>query len=623
MTNPIDPYRASADDDRLDVSEAAAAAVDRYWKALSSGDMQVQADEQASSSPATVSRGQLHVLDLLHAARQPSAARDTSAGRRDLPTTLDHLTGFSVSIWADGTLVGDELRILCLLDRGGMGEVYVAWHGTLNCEVAVKVLPKGFSTDPEAIGRFRKAIQAQAKLGGHEHIVATMNASEDQGRLYLVMEYVPGSNLSDYVEANAPIDWREACGYIRQVAVGLQHAHAQGVIHRDIKPSNVIRGTSGTIKILDWGLARCDALDSHAGKTRTGIGMGTDDYVAPEQIRDASRADQRSDLYSLGCTLYFLLAGHAPFAGESSQFSKLMAHESKRPPSILTLRADVPASVDAILQRLMAKRPAERFDSAQSLVEALDAAAEAPAARAGRRPWRAAALGVALGCGVLTWWILAANEQLPTPLPIPVEPARGSPPELEDLGMFFVPPQGDYQYVPFVTAQGIAPSPPARRLHPDEAFRIEGHFLQPQAWWLLWIDTRGQLDPPTAAGKRQREVGFPPSHQATTINPSDPPGTHVLLLVTADEQSTDASTLLIRAFQGAPSAPSVGFHFWSRSDGFGVLRGQGSDVATPQSYLDHLSHRLPQGFELAAAIFLPWEPTIGKPAKASDKTIDQ
>ena len=254
---------------------------------------------------------------------------------------------------------------------------------------------------------------------------------------------------------------------VRQAAIGLEHAHTQGVIHRDIKPSNLIRSVPGTIKILDWGLAHCDALDSSVGgETRAGIGMGTDDYVAPEQACDAARADKRSDLYSLGCTLYFLLAGQAPFAKEGSPAAKLDAHQSKRPPPISQFRADVPQQVDAILRRrLLAKKPAERFDSARALVEALDTALRAQNRETGGWPWRRAAAGDFVGGAALAWWLMTPEESPRHVVPTTVNLPRHGPPHLEDLGMFFVPPQRDFEYVPIIAAGKLAAEPAAPASH--------------------------------------------------------------------------------------------------------------------------------------------------------------
>jgi serine/threonine protein kinase len=603
------PHYADAPEIEQPDEAAAAEVIDRYWMALSNGDAKSQSAERSGSSRARVIDGELEVLDLLHAARQDARSSDTPAECRDWRLHVASRSDNSDAIWPDGMFIGGELHILSLLDRGGMGEVYVAWHGTLNCEVAVKVLPKKYLTDSDAVARFRKTIQAQARLGGHENIVATMNASEEQGRLYLVMEYVPGTDLAAYVRRAGRLDWREACAFIRQAASGLHHAHAHGVIHRDIKPSNLIRSTSGTIKILDWGLARCDAIDSSSGGlTGTGVGMGTVDYMAPEQALDAKRSDQRSDLYSLGCTFYFLLAGEAPFTGESTPVAKLLAHDSKQPRSISDLRADVPRSIDTVVRKLMAKQPAERFESAQSFIQALDVAVGTENPRVTRRPWRSATIGLALACAALGWWLTPPALPPNHVVSAPTAGAKLGPPTIEELGLFVISKNGNYEYVPFKTGGELASTPPARCMVRDEAFRIEGHFRQPESWWIFWLDTRGKIVSQAQSSKPQPKIGFPQGVRAATIPRNIPAGTQVLLLVTAVEQNANGVGQLIKTFQDTPIAPPVGLCLWSQSDENRNSWESGGTSETAQTYIQRLSGRLPAGFEMTAAIFLPWEP---------------
>jgi S1-C subfamily serine protease len=320
-------------------------ALEAHWNRLL-GDQ--AAEHPTPSAPGPKSRPELFdLLNLLNQARQREASE--AAPRRALP---------------DGAQLGDKLRILGLLDAGGMGEVYVAWHPVLGCEVAVKVLPADLVHNPDAVARFRRAIQTQARTGGHEHIVTTMDAGEDQGRPYLVMEYVPGINLKDYVVQRGPLSWPEAARYLLQAAEGLHHAHAQGIVHRDIKPANLVLSPTGKVKVLDWGLAR---LRDQEALTQSGMLLGTPNYMAPEQAQDPSRADPRSDLFSLGCTLYYLLTGHAPAADGVPDRVSVAQGLRRRGRSI-------PGGGVSILARLLRPRPEQRYSSAQALIDALDAA---------------------------------------------------------------------------------------------------------------------------------------------------------------------------------------------------------------------------------------------------------
>lgn len=267
-----------------------------------------------------------------------------------------------------GDRLGDEISIIDVIDAGGMGKVYCAWHETLNDEVAVKV-----SQDPKLEARFRREIRLHYRLGSHPHIVAAKTAGRFNNQYYLMMEYVPGVNLRQFIRDHGPLPYREACACVRQAALGLSHAHSLGIVHRDIKPSNLIRSKAeGFVKILDWGLAQ--KLDRISPKedaclTQPGNILGTADYIAPEQISDSTKAGPESDLYSLGCTLYELLTGLPPFHNRPN---KLGAHLNDPIPALRSEFA-VPSGVEQLLRQLLAKRAEDRFRSAGDLIAALDA----------------------------------------------------------------------------------------------------------------------------------------------------------------------------------------------------------------------------------------------------------
>jgi serine/threonine protein kinase len=384
-------------------ADKAEALLDQYWSDVVRADPQARGEHpswlHSHHAPPELA-DDLRLLDALAELRCcDTPDRRPIGDRSSIAAGPGATTHPAAPLLPNGTLLGGKLRILGPLRAGGMGEVYLAWHESLHRQVAVKVVPGQFNQPDDSVHRFHKSIQAQAQLGGHEHIAGTMDAGDERGLAYLVMEYVPGQDLAAYLGRHGPLPWREACAYIRQAALGLHHAHGLGLVHRDIKPSNLVRDRRGTIKLLDWGLARSDE-GGHASErlTATGIVMGTPDYLPPEQADDSKTADGRSDLYSLGCTFYCLLTGKPPFADRPSGRAKLKAHALDTPPPIGAWRDDVPRVVEAIVKRLLEKEPDHRFQSAAELTAALDAipgdAPPAPRSRR-RRPLIATVLAIA------------------------------------------------------------------------------------------------------------------------------------------------------------------------------------------------------------------------------------
>jgi serine/threonine-protein kinase len=239
----------------------------------------------------------------------------------------------------------------------------------MNRVVALKVIRPDALDRTGALERFHQEIQSAARLG-HPNIVVAHDANEVGGKLFLTMEYVEGQNLSQLVKQRGPLSIRDACDFIRQAALGLEHAHESGLVHRDIKPSNLLVTPAGAVKILDMGLARPERRNGDTELTDTGSVVGTADYIAPEQALNARRADARSDVYSLGCTLYFLLTGRPPFP-EGTFTEKLMKHNMEDATPIEQLRPEIPAGLAAIVRRMMAKNPTERLARAAAVAEAL------------------------------------------------------------------------------------------------------------------------------------------------------------------------------------------------------------------------------------------------------------
>jgi serine/threonine protein kinase len=266
--------------------------------------------------------------------------------------------------------------VLERIGQGGMGVVFKAQPRDRRDVVAVKVLPREFTQQADAVRRFRREVEAASKLS-HPHIVAALDSGEEDGTHYYVMEYVPGDDLDDLVDTHGPLPVGAAVNCILHAAAGLRYVHEQGVIHRDVKPSNMLLDRNGRVRILDLGLARMSpaaaAADGAAtALTKTGAVMGTVDYMSPEQAVNIRKADHRSDIYSLGCTLYFLLTGRPPFRGETVM-ETLVAHREEAVPSLRPSRRDVPERLDDIVRKALAKKPEARQQSMAELIVDLEA----------------------------------------------------------------------------------------------------------------------------------------------------------------------------------------------------------------------------------------------------------
>jgi serine/threonine-protein kinase len=264
------------------------------------------------------------------------------------------------------------------LGTGGMGQVFKACrHGSKDI-VALKIVLPDLTTDPAALKQFRWEIQALSRMS-HPNIIKTYDAGEDVGRHFFTMEYIEGTDLSKILNQYGPFPVARACNYIRQAAQGLEHAHEHCLIHRDIKPANLLLtlppgvnykpGDSGVtaqvavIKVLDWGLAGLRP-PTELKKTLTPAAhetsIGTADYMSPEQAVDMTKTDIRADIYSLGCTLYHLLAGQPPFP-DGNFMKKIHMHQTAEPAALSGMRSDVPVVLAEVIKRMMAKKPADRY----------------------------------------------------------------------------------------------------------------------------------------------------------------------------------------------------------------------------------------------------------------------
>jgi len=267
------------------------------------------------------------------------------------------------------------------LGEGGMGKVYRARQARTGRDVALKIVRANLLSNPVVRRRYDREVRAATSLQ-HPNIVGVFDADEIGGRVFLAMEFVDGIDLARLIREYGVLPVQEAAEYVRQAALGLHHAHEQGLVHRDIKPSNIIVSgerhipdASGPafVKILDMGLVRAVGFEDQGGGmdlTRAGTVVGTPDYMAPEQAKDSRTVDRRADLYSLGCAFYFLLTGKPPFH-DGSAIEKLLKHQVDPPPPLQAARPDVPGELAAVVARLMAKDPAHRFATAAELAATL------------------------------------------------------------------------------------------------------------------------------------------------------------------------------------------------------------------------------------------------------------
>ncbi|MBQ2789847.1 MAG: serine/threonine protein kinase, partial [Thermoguttaceae bacterium] len=249
---------------------------------------------------------------------------------------------------------------------GGMGRVYEGRDTALDRQVAIKVLPRQRAQDVGTVARFLNEAKSAARLN-HEHIAQVYFCGEQNGVPFIAFEYVYGVNLRDYVRERGVLELDEAIGYVLQAADALAHAAAHGVTHRDVKPSNIIVTPQKRAKLIDMGLARLLKSDLVDDLTESGVTLGTFDYISPEQARDPRDADVRSDIYSLGCTFYYMLVGTPPFP-EGTMLQKLLQHQGDEPPDVREANPAIPLEVAAVVKKMMRKAPDDRYQTPEALI---------------------------------------------------------------------------------------------------------------------------------------------------------------------------------------------------------------------------------------------------------------
>lgn len=317
----------------------------------------------------------------------------------DQPTVITHraaaMTDSSdsaIRILHGRILPGDRLGHFDLVQYvggGGMGRVFRAVDTRLARTVAIKILSAEQAADREVVLRFQNEAQSAARLD-HENIARVHYVGEDRGLHYIVFEFIEGVNVRELVESKGPLPLAEAISYTLQVADALAHAASRNVVHRDIKPSNLLITPEGQAKLIDMGLARLREINAAtADLTASGVTLGTFDYISPEQARDPRNADVRSDIYSLGCTFFFMLTGRPPFPG-GTMLQKLLQHQADQPPDVRQFRPELHENVARMLRKMLAKDPAHRYHNPAELVNDLLMLAQAAGLRRaapGSRTW--------------------------------------------------------------------------------------------------------------------------------------------------------------------------------------------------------------------------------------------
>ena len=283
----------------------------------------------------------------------PAGAKPVRAGQ---PDNSEHAGRVSLG----------KYRLLKKIGSGGMGAVFQAEDTERNRIVAIKILPKEKAKNPILVKRFKSEAQAAANLS-HENIVQVYGAGEADGYLYISLEYIEGTDVQELVSKHGVLPVKRSLDIIRQMAKALEHTGSINLAHRDIKPSNLLIRPDGVAKLTDLGLARFIDEVTETGITRAGYTVGTVDYMAPEQARDSKAADVRSDIYSLGCTWYFMLTGQPPYP-DGSVTNKITAHALSPIPDPRVFNKEVPEGVVVVLHRMMAKHPEDRYQTARELL---------------------------------------------------------------------------------------------------------------------------------------------------------------------------------------------------------------------------------------------------------------
>ncbi len=365
-------------------------------------------------------------------------------------------------------LPGERLghfELLQYVGGGGMGKVFRALDTRLARTVALKILSPEHAMDHETVLRFQNEAQSAARLD-HENIARVYYVGEDRGLNYIVFEFIEGVNVRDLIESKGPLGLADAVSYTLQVADALAHASQRNVVHRDIKPSNLLITPAGQAKLIDMGLARLREVDASADLTASGVTLGTFDYISPEQARDPRNTDVRSDIYSLGCTFFYMLSGRPPFMG-GTMLQKLLQHQTDQPPDLREFRPELPEDVNRVLRKMLAKDPRHRYATPVELVNDLLGVARVAGLRPtapGGRTWTVpTAPEIPFYYRHLPWVVpllalvavVVALEYLWHYLPGPAGALHGPTPSRVENGLLAAPP---------ISPRGVGPMTSAHSL---------------------------------------------------------------------------------------------------------------------------------------------------------------
>jgi len=515
----------------------------------------------------------------------PDATSNWTPVRRDdtdTPPTAES-GGAESKAWYPGARL-DKYRIVRRLGRGASGAVYLAWHETLACHRAIKILHAELARDDHAAARFLREARMLGQL--HDpHVAGAIDAGFEDRVAYLVMEFVDGVTLKEMVRREGPIPPDRAIPILRQVGLGLDGAHRKKIVHRDVKPGNLMIDSEGRVKILDLGIAHLASAQGVEELTHAGVMMGTADYVAPEQAQDARAADARSDLYGLGCTLFFMLTGRTPYSDVEGLLPKIRAHESSPVADFPSGHACDPrgpfAELGRIARKLMAKRPEDRYASAAELLDALEQAfptrsreTASPAPIGNTARWivglSIAAVLTAVALTGPRWSITDRSTDADrrsaadSPEPVSASPktdAGGAAraelvPGLIEWKVVAIPDGNTatrpVEYPCIRAGNSVEPArEPA--LGREALVKFVGRLEHPAAWTVIWIDTRGEPTPIGTDTANGVDLLIPPGDDFSRVNAADPPGDHLIILALVPSEG-DADALLNALRGGAAGA---------------------------------------------------------------------
>jgi serine/threonine protein kinase len=560
--------------------------------------------------------------------------------------------------WRVGDIRGDY-EILSELGKGGMGTVFKARHCRLKRLVALKRIRMRFDEDETAIARFRREIEAIGRLPVNPHTVLATDAREIDGVLCLIMECVDGLDLGSLVKGTGPLSAPDVVEIARQTAIGLDHIHQHGLIHRDIKPTNLLVASNGMVKIVDLGLARLNVENSHE-LTQVGFAMGTADYMAPEQWENASSVGVHADLYSLGCTLYFLLTGQPPFQAEKDLFAKREAHLHKTPLPLENIRPELPPALVQIVESLLEKSVVSRFASAPALLGSLSelsrsgdlrdllqqtgkAVSETSLADTSRiyleqtksiRPigdeqniparsrngWKSFLNSrnwlVAAGTFIALTVVIAATliyyrsstsvqsdhpstSRSLTDLPNSGDNAAIAVTEL-DLWIRRQRDDNSIKHFRLVDEGATSVEAELPALVGNDDFNLRVALSRACHWRLVWLDTRGKAAVVAQSNTTSDLIRYPSEREMVTVDAEDPSGAHLLIVVASSSENAFGDDSWIKQFNDLGPPPQTAMAIHGSTRGAGAISD--TKVRFAADYFEKIQGRLPQQTRFVQAV---------------------